>query len=69
MFKIVDFISYWYMRYLLVSELYLVEKWERYMIRILFNFDNSLLLNLCYLRIKHISEYIFDDTILRYIST
>lgn len=36
MFNIFDFISYWYMRYLLVSELYLVEKWERHTIRILF---------------------------------
>ncbi|KAF0756043.1 Uncharacterized protein FWK35_00009137, partial [Aphis craccivora] len=32
MLKIIDFISYWYMRYLLVSELYLVERWERCMI-------------------------------------
>ncbi|KAL4135204.1 hypothetical protein QTP88_006840 [Uroleucon formosanum] len=28
MLKIFSFISYWYMRYLLVTELYLVEKWE-----------------------------------------
>lgn len=38
MLNILNFISYWYMRYLLVTELYLVEKWERQTIRILLNF-------------------------------
>lgn len=32
---ITNFISYWYFRYLLVTELYMVEKWERTMFRIL----------------------------------
>uniref|UniRef100_A0A6M2DG97 Putative conserved protein with signal anchor tabanus bromius n=1 Tax=Xenopsylla cheopis TaxID=163159 RepID=A0A6M2DG97_XENCH len=31
-----DFISYWYFRYLLVTELYMVEKWERITIHIFF---------------------------------
>lgn len=30
-----NFINYWYFRYLLVTELYMVEKWERAMFRIL----------------------------------
>ncbi|KAK9710019.1 hypothetical protein QE152_g26259 [Popillia japonica] len=30
------FIQYWYMRYLLVTELYMVEKWERVMIHFVF---------------------------------
>ncbi|CAH1179416.1 unnamed protein product [Phaedon cochleariae] len=30
-----DFIGYWYFRYLLVTELYMVEKWERAMFHIL----------------------------------
>lgn len=34
--SIQKFIGYWYFRYLLVTELYMVEKWERVMIRILF---------------------------------
>ncbi|VEN35790.1 unnamed protein product [Callosobruchus maculatus] len=29
-----NFISYWYFRYLLVTELYMVEKWERTMFHI-----------------------------------
>ncbi|KAJ8964099.1 hypothetical protein NQ314_005124 [Rhamnusium bicolor] len=37
MFQFVrNFINYWYFRYLLVTELYMVEKWERAMFRILF---------------------------------
>jgi hypothetical protein len=32
---VIDFIKYWYFRYLLVTELYMVEKWERAMFRIL----------------------------------
>ncbi|KAJ8947577.1 hypothetical protein NQ318_010089 [Aromia moschata] len=30
-----DFINYWYFRYLLVTELYMVEKWERVMFHII----------------------------------
>ncbi|XP_026477292.1 serine palmitoyltransferase small subunit A-like [Ctenocephalides felis] len=33
---ITEFISYWYFRYLLVTELYMVEKWERVSIHIFF---------------------------------
>ncbi|KAG5897337.1 hypothetical protein JTB14_030223 [Gonioctena quinquepunctata] len=32
--SIPDFFSYWYFRYLLVTELYMVEKWERAMFHI-----------------------------------
>ncbi|KAJ3660673.1 hypothetical protein Zmor_005112 [Zophobas morio] len=31
---IVEFLNYWYFRYLLVTELYMVEKWERVMFHI-----------------------------------
>jgi hypothetical protein len=31
---VIDFIKYWYFRYLLVTELYMVEKWERAMFHI-----------------------------------
>lgn len=34
--KIQAFISYWYLRYLLVTEMYMVEPWEKAVIRILF---------------------------------
>ncbi|KAJ8910836.1 hypothetical protein NQ315_015571 [Exocentrus adspersus] len=33
--SIKNFISYWYFRYLLVTELYMVEKWERAMFHII----------------------------------
>ncbi|XP_008551583.1 serine palmitoyltransferase small subunit A [Microplitis demolitor] len=32
--KLISFVSYWYFRYTLVTELYMVEKWERYFIHI-----------------------------------
>lgn len=32
-----EFINFWWFRYLLVTELYIVETWERVTIRILFN--------------------------------
>ncbi|XP_043482435.1 serine palmitoyltransferase small subunit A [Leptopilina heterotoma] len=32
--KISTFFHYWYFRYLLVTELYMVEKWERHFINI-----------------------------------
>ncbi|KYB28720.1 hypothetical protein TcasGA2_TC031035 [Tribolium castaneum] len=31
---VIGFINYWYFRYLLVTELYMVEKWERVMFHI-----------------------------------
>ncbi|XP_047037873.1 serine palmitoyltransferase small subunit A [Helicoverpa zea] len=34
--KIQQFISYWYVRYLLVTELYMVETWEKVIVHILF---------------------------------
>lgn len=34
--EIWKFINYWYFRYLLITELYMVEKWERVMIHIVF---------------------------------
>ncbi|XP_055376817.1 uncharacterized protein LOC129609010 [Condylostylus longicornis] len=34
--KIVDFINYWCFRYQLVTELYMVEKWERITIHVIF---------------------------------
>lgn len=34
--KIQQFISYWYVRYLLATELYMVEAWEKMIVRILF---------------------------------
>ncbi|KAK5639734.1 hypothetical protein RI129_010545 [Pyrocoelia pectoralis] len=32
--ELLKFINYWYFRYLLITELYMVEKWERVMIHI-----------------------------------
>ncbi|KAK4872360.1 hypothetical protein RN001_014389 [Aquatica leii] len=32
--KAYNFITYWYFRYLLITELYMVEKWERHMFHI-----------------------------------
>ncbi|CAD7082258.1 unnamed protein product [Hermetia illucens] len=34
--SITDFINYWYFRYLMVTELYMVEKWERVTIHVIF---------------------------------
>ncbi|CAB3245161.1 unnamed protein product [Arctia plantaginis] len=34
--KIQQFISYWYLRYLLVTELYMVEPWEKMIVHTLF---------------------------------
>ncbi|XP_063898501.1 serine palmitoyltransferase small subunit A [Helicoverpa armigera] len=34
--RIQQFISYWYVRYLLVTELYMVETWEKVIVHILF---------------------------------
>ncbi|XP_026324510.1 serine palmitoyltransferase small subunit A [Hyposmocoma kahamanoa] len=34
--KIQAFISYWYLRYLLVTEMYMVEPWEKAVIHVLF---------------------------------
>ncbi|XP_004923746.1 uncharacterized protein LOC101740127 [Bombyx mori] len=34
--KVKKFISYWYIRYLLATELYMVETWERIAIHIVF---------------------------------
>lgn len=31
--KLIKFINYWWFRYLMVTELYIVEKWERVVIR------------------------------------
>lgn len=41
--KIQAFISYWYLRYLLVTEMYMVEPWEKAVIRILFKNINAAL--------------------------
>ncbi|CAH2000532.1 unnamed protein product [Acanthoscelides obtectus] len=46
-----NFISYWYFRYLLVTELYMVEKWERTMFHIVLFIVLSVL-------------YIFNTTIM-----
>ncbi|OXU25688.1 serine palmitoyltransferase small subunit A [Nasonia vitripennis] len=32
--KISTFLHYWYFRYMLVTELYMVEKWERHFVNI-----------------------------------
>ncbi|XP_005188773.1 uncharacterized protein LOC101892694 [Musca domestica] len=34
--NIIDFCNYWWFRYLMVTELYMVEKWERVTIHIIF---------------------------------
>lgn len=34
--KLSSFLGYWYFRYMLVTELYMVEKWERIFISILY---------------------------------
>ncbi|XP_001352610.2 uncharacterized protein LOC108151243 [Drosophila miranda] len=34
--NVVEFASYWWFRYLMVTELYMVEKWERVTIHVLF---------------------------------
>ncbi|KAJ8705985.1 hypothetical protein PYW07_010762 [Mythimna separata] len=34
--KIQQFFSYWYVRYLLVTELYMVDTWEKIVVHILF---------------------------------
>ncbi|XP_047351629.1 uncharacterized protein LOC124949880 [Vespa velutina] len=34
--KLSSFLGYWYFRYMLVTELYMVEKWERIFINIFF---------------------------------
>lgn len=34
--KFSSFLGYWYFRYMLVTELYMVEKWERIFISILY---------------------------------
>ncbi|XP_030375526.1 uncharacterized protein LOC115624818 [Scaptodrosophila lebanonensis] len=34
--NIIDFASYWWFRYLMVTELYMVEKWERVTIHVIF---------------------------------
>lgn len=39
--KLIKFFSFWYMRYLLVTELYIVEPWERAVMRILLWFLSS----------------------------
>lgn len=31
--KLINFINYWWFRYLMITELYIVEKWERVVIR------------------------------------
>lgn len=36
-----SFFNYWYFRYTLVIELYMVEKWEKIFIRILYNNINN----------------------------
>lgn len=41
--KIWPMINYWYMRYLLVTELFMVEKWERVMIHTVFLFILTML--------------------------
>uniref|UniRef100_A0A0K8TND3 Putative conserved protein with signal anchor n=1 Tax=Tabanus bromius TaxID=304241 RepID=A0A0K8TND3_TABBR len=33
---VLDFINYWWFRYLMVTELYMVEKWERVTIHVVF---------------------------------
>ncbi|XP_011503032.1 PREDICTED: serine palmitoyltransferase small subunit A-A [Ceratosolen solmsi marchali] len=50
--KVLSFLQYWYFRYTLVTELYMVEKWERHFINIflvslfclLFYFNHKILL-------------------------
>ncbi|EDW93018.1 uncharacterized protein LOC6532561 [Drosophila yakuba] len=34
--NLVEFASYWWFRYLMVTELYMVEKWERITIHVIF---------------------------------
>uniref|UniRef100_A0A336MFE7 CSON000319 protein n=1 Tax=Culicoides sonorensis TaxID=179676 RepID=A0A336MFE7_CULSO len=34
--KLLEFINYWWFRYLMVTELYIVEKWERVVIHVFF---------------------------------
>lgn len=34
--KVKEFVNFWWMRYLMVTELYIVEPWERVVMRILF---------------------------------
>ncbi|XP_011207457.1 PREDICTED: uncharacterized protein LOC108978669 [Bactrocera latifrons] len=34
--NIIDFCNYWWFRYLMVTELYMVEKWERVTIHVIF---------------------------------
>ncbi|XP_037821976.1 uncharacterized protein LOC119610715 [Lucilia sericata] len=34
--NIIDFCNYWWFRYLMVTELYMVEKWERITIHVIF---------------------------------
>ncbi|XP_052747899.1 serine palmitoyltransferase small subunit A [Galleria mellonella] len=34
--KVKEFFSYWYLRYLLVTELYMVEPWEKVVIQLVF---------------------------------
>ncbi|XP_059216932.1 uncharacterized protein LOC131994270 [Stomoxys calcitrans] len=34
--NLIDFCNYWWFRYLMVTELYMVEKWERVTIHIIF---------------------------------
>lgn len=39
--NIIDFCNYWWFRYLMVTELYMVEKWERVTIRKLLFRDHT----------------------------
>ncbi|XP_063698877.1 uncharacterized protein LOC134829627 [Culicoides brevitarsis] len=34
--KLLEFINYWWFRYLMVTELYIVERWERVVIHVFF---------------------------------
>ncbi|XP_044016877.1 uncharacterized protein LOC122858203 [Aphidius gifuensis] len=45
---IVLFFQYWYSRYLLVTELYMVEKWERILVNIFFVVSLTLILFFSY---------------------
>ncbi|KAH9643595.1 hypothetical protein HF086_000069 [Spodoptera exigua] len=39
--KIQQFISYWYVRYLVATELYMVDTWEKVIVRILFKINQN----------------------------
>lgn len=66
--SLLSFMKYWYFRYTLVTELYMVERWERNFISILYNYYNlnthfffliNLIICVSYLQTKEITFFLF----------